>query len=75
MSLEHSPARGDARETRSRDERLAVPIPEAVRISGISRTRIYEHHKNGRLAFVKDGKKTLIRIAALDALLRQLEAA
>jgi excisionase family DNA binding protein len=56
-------------------DRIAVSITEAVRVSGISRTRLYEHRKNGRLAFVKDGRRSLIRVAALDALLRRLESA
>jgi excisionase family DNA binding protein len=73
MSLEHSPARGDAQDTSGRDDRLAVPIPEACRLTGVSRVRLYQFHNDGRLPFVKNGRRTLIRIAALEALLRQLE--
>ena len=73
MSIEHSPTCSGGTEIVGRAERLAVPIPEACRLSGISRTRIYEHHKLGRLPFIKDGTKTLIRIQALQRLLDLLE--
>jgi hypothetical protein len=52
---------------------LAVTIPGAVQISGIGRTVLYEHIRTGRLPILKSGRRTLVRVDALDALLRSLE--
>lgn len=52
---------------------LAVTIPGAVQISGIGRTVLYEHIRMGRLPILKSGRRTLVRVDALDALLRSLE--
>jgi excisionase family DNA binding protein len=54
-------------------DRLAVTITEAVRVTAIGRTKLYEFIKEGRLPIVKVGAKTLVRIDALDALLKSLE--
>jgi excisionase family DNA binding protein len=53
---------------------LAVTIPNAVRLSGIGRTVLYRHIKDGSLPILKSGRRTLVRVDALDALLRTLEA-
>jgi excisionase family DNA binding protein len=53
---------------------LAVTIPNAVRLSGIGRTVLYRHIKEGTLPILKSGRRTLVRVDALDALLRTLEA-
>ena len=54
---------------------IAVSIPEAVKLAGLSRTTIYELMKDGRLPICKVGTRTLIRLEALEALLRSLDAA
>jgi excisionase family DNA binding protein len=54
-------------------DRLAVTITEAVRVTAIGRTKLYEFIKDGRLPIVKVGTKTLVRVAAFDALLKSLE--
>jgi Helix-turn-helix domain len=53
---------------------LAVTIPAAMRMSGLGRSALYEYIKAGRLRVLKNGRRTLVRVEALDALLRSLEA-
>jgi excisionase family DNA binding protein len=53
---------------------LAVTIPNAVRLTGLGRTSLYKHIKEGNLPILKSGRRTLVRVDALDALLRMLEA-
>jgi len=55
-------------------DRLAVTITDAVRVTAIGRTKLYEFIKDGRLPIVKVGTKTLVRVDALDTLLKSLEA-
>jgi excisionase family DNA binding protein len=55
-------------------DKLAVTIADATRMSAIGRTKLYEFIKEGRLPVVKIGAKTLVRVDALDALLKSLEA-
>jgi excisionase family DNA binding protein len=52
---------------------LAVTIPDASRLTGIGRTVLYEHIKAKRLPILKSGRRTLVRVDALEALLRSLE--
>ena len=54
-------------------DRLAVTITDATRMSAIGRSKLYEFIKDGRLPIVKVGAKTLVRVDALDALLKSLE--
>jgi excisionase family DNA binding protein len=51
---------------------ISVKIPEAVRITGISRSRLYELIRNGDLEIVKIGRATLIKTASLEALIERL---
>ena len=51
---------------------IAVTIPEAVRLSGTSRTSIYEALKRGDLSARKAGRRTLISFADLEAYLASL---
>jgi excisionase family DNA binding protein len=44
---------------------LTLTIPNAVEVSGMSRTAIYEALKAGRLVAVKAGRRTLIRYSSL----------
>lgn len=46
-------------------EPISVRIPEAVRLTGLSRSRIYELMKSREIAFVKVGSSTLILVASL----------
>ena len=46
-------------------EPISVRIPEAVRMTGLSRSRIYELMKSREIEFVKVGSSTLILIDSL----------
>lgn len=49
-------------------EPLTVRISTAVRITGLSRSRIYELIQSGDLEIVKVGRTTLVQYASLKAL-------
>ena len=51
---------------------IAVTIPEAVRLSGTSRTSIYEALKRGDLSARKAGRRTLISFSDLETYLASL---
>ena len=51
---------------------IAVTIPEAVRLSGISRSGIYEALKRRSIPALKSGRRTLIPYADLQAYLASL---
>jgi excisionase family DNA binding protein len=53
--------------------RKALSIDEAVKASGISRTKLYEFISSGELPSVKLGKRRLVRPEALDAWLTSKE--
>lgn len=53
---------------------LAVTIPEAVKLSGMSRSAIYEALKNRAITAKKAGRRTLIPFADLEAYLASLPA-
>ena len=46
---------------------LRVDIPEAARILGVSRSRIYLRLREGSLVSVKEGGRTLIAMSELQA--------
>jgi len=46
-------------------EPISVKIPEAVRLSGLSRSRIYELMKSGDIEFAKVGSSTLVIVESL----------
>ena len=46
-------------------EPISVKIPDAVRITGLSRSRIYELMKSGEIQYAKVGSSTLILVASL----------
>lgn len=48
---------------------LAVRVPEACRLSGIGRSKLYELIKAGELRTVKVGAITLIPLTSLERLL------
>jgi excisionase family DNA binding protein len=51
---------------------IAVTIAEAVRVSGVSRTSLYEALKRGDLTARKAGRRTLISFAELQVFLAGL---
>ena len=51
-------------------EPISVRIPEAVRLTGLSRSRIYELMKSGDIEFVKVGSSTLILVESLRCFLQ-----
>lgn len=55
-------------------EPLAVRIPDAVRMTGIGRSKIYELIASGDLETIKIGRCTLVTIDALKALLAKARA-
>lgn len=50
-------------------EPLAVPISEAVRLSSIGRSTLYLKIREGELPTIKMGRRTLVSMSALRALL------
>lgn len=54
------------------DTPIAVTIPDAVKISGMSRSALYEALKRGDLTARKAGRRTLISFADLEAYLASL---
>jgi excisionase family DNA binding protein len=53
---------------------IAVTIPDAVRLSGCSRSSLYEALKRGDLVARKAGRRTLIPFVDLEAYLASLPA-
>jgi excisionase family DNA binding protein len=51
---------------------IAVTIPEAVKLSGMSRTSIYEALKRQHITARKAGRRTLISFADLETYLASL---
>ena len=49
----------------ARMEPISVKIPEAVRLTGLSRSRLYELMKSGDVEFAKVGSSTLILFESL----------
>lgn len=54
---------------------LAVPVPQAARMLGISRSKFYRQMQRGAIRAVKAGKRTLVPIASLNAYLASLPEA
>jgi hypothetical protein len=52
--------------------KIAYSIPEAVHVSGLGRSSLYGLMAAGDLAYVKAGKRRLIRHVDLEALIAQL---
>lgn len=46
-------------------EPISVRIPEAIRLTGLSRSRLYELIKNGQIEVVKVGASTLVLFGSL----------
>ena len=56
---------------KSDHEPLAYSVADAIRVSSIKKTRLYQLIKEGRLEARKVGKRTLIPAASLRALIEQ----
>lgn len=56
-------------------KRIAIDIPAAVDISGLSRAQLYKDLRAKRLAAYKNGSRTLIFVDDLEKFLRGLPAA
>lgn len=50
---------------RGSPEPISVKIPEACRLTGLSRSRVYELMKSRDIEFVKVGSSTLILVESL----------
>ncbi|MDE1916426.1 MAG: helix-turn-helix domain-containing protein [Sphingomonadales bacterium] len=50
---------------------LTVRIPEAARMTGLGRTKLYDLIASGDIAVVKIGRATLITMASIEALLER----
>lgn len=48
-------------------EPITVRIPEAIRMTGLSRSRLYELLRDREIEFIKVGASTLILVASLKA--------
>jgi len=55
-------------------EKMAYRIPEAVQVTGIGRSKIYQLVHEGSLKVIKIGGRTLIARAELEALLQSRSA-
>ena len=56
-------------------EPISVRIPEAVRLTGLSRSRIYELMKGREIEFVKVGSSTLIPFESLRGFIERQRSA
>lgn len=54
---------------------LRVGVKDAMQILGISRTRLYQHMKAGRIRWVKDGARTLFSVAELNRFVEENDGA
>lgn len=53
---------------------LTVRIPEACRLTGIGRSKLYELIKAGEIETIKVGNSTLVTVAGLEAFLDKCRA-
>ncbi len=56
-------------------DKLSVTIPEAVNMTGLSRTAIYKLFSDGKLPRRKNGKRSLILVADLEQVVKSLPVA
>ncbi|CAN7565107.1 helix-turn-helix domain-containing protein [Aminobacter sp. LjRoot7] len=56
-------------------QKLSVTIPEAVTMTGISRTSLYKLFADGTLVRRKHGKRSLILVEDLERVIRALPTA
>jgi len=53
-------------------EPITVRIPEAVRMTGLSRSKLYELIRDGEIETVKVGASTLVLVSSLNAFIEGL---
>ncbi len=53
--------------------RVTYSIKEFAALTGLSRTRVFDELKSGRLRAVKSGRRTLIPLSEVDAWLKALD--
>lgn len=56
-------------------DKFLIGVAEAVSISGLSRSALYEHLADGSIRAVKAGRKTLIDVSSLKAWAQSLPSA
>lgn len=54
---------------------IAVRVPDACRMTGIGRSKLYELIESGDIAIVKVGRMTLIPVANLEEFIAKLASA
>ncbi|NCP44769.1 MAG: helix-turn-helix domain-containing protein [Sphingomonadales bacterium] len=57
------------------DDRITVRIPEAIRLTGLGRSKIYELIASGDIEVVKVGRCTLVKVNSLYRLINQAQRA
>lgn len=76
-SYERSLLDGDTGPAPSRDPTsirpITVRIPDAAKMLGLSRSRIYELITSGDIEVIKLGRATLVPVAGLEALIERLK--
>ena len=55
-------------------ERLSVRIPEAAKMLGLGRSKLYQYIKAGKIDVVKAGRATLVPVSSIRDFLEQLRA-
>lgn len=60
--------------TKPQSEPITVRIPEAIRLTGIGRSKLYELIASGDVEVIKIGSCTLIPMASLHALIERAKA-
>lgn len=53
---------------------ITVRVPEACRLIGIKRSKLYELIEDGSIPIIKVGAMTLIRVSVLEAFIDDAEA-
>lgn len=53
-------------------DKIALTIPDAVRVSGIGRSKLYQLFNEGKLTPRKSGKRTLLIVRELEEFLMNL---
>ena len=48
---------------------ISVRVPEAMKMIGVSRSRLYELMRDGEVEYAKIGSSTLVIVASLHALI------
>ena len=73
MSREHRPFKNIDLPSQDRIEPITVRIPDACRMLGIRRSKLYELIAEGEIRTLKLGSATLVPVEGIKALVRRLE--